>query len=137
MMKTLTRQGAAILAITVLSGTAIANGQIKDDAEIFHRLLTAAVGNEIRDNCPTIEVRTIAATFYVIGIVNYASAQGFSRAEMDAFREDPKEQDRLRKAAHAYLDSHGVNRKDAASYCPLGKAEIEQKSEIGRLLKSR
>jgi len=128
---------AAAATVVALSGSAVASAGIKDNAEIFHRLLTAAIGNEIRDKCPAIEARTIAATFYVLGIVTYASRQGFSRAEMDAYRNDPKEQNRLRKAAYGYLDGHGVNRNNPASYCPLGKAEIAQNSEIGKLLKSR
>jgi hypothetical protein len=125
-------------ALCVALGTpALAKAEIKDNAEIFDRLLTAAIGHEIKENCTAIDVRTLAATFYVLGIVKYASDQGFSRAEMDAYRGDPTEQERLRQATYDYLDKNGVDRTDPASYCPLGQAEIEKKSQIGKLLKSR
>jgi len=137
MSKHLTRLGFATLLTTTLAATAGTGAEIKDNKEIFRRLLTAAIGHEIQEKCPTIEVRTLAATFYVLGIVNYAMQQGFSRAEMDIYRNDPKEQDRLRAATYVYLDKHGVNRAIPASHCLLGMTEIAQNTETGKLLKSR
>jgi len=147
MMKPVLRAFAAgLIAISLTtSASASANTdantntspQIKDSKEVFHRLLTMAVGNEIKDNCPTIKMRSVAATFYFLGLIQYTYSLGFSRAQMDAYRNDPEQQDRLRKAAYSYLDKHGVNRKDPASYCPLGMAEITRNTEIGKLLKSR
>ncbi len=110
---------------------------IKDNAEIFSRLLNVAIGSEIRDNCDTISARKFAATFYVLGVMNYARKQGFSMDDMDAYRNTKSEQERLRVATYAYLDKNGVNRDDPASYCPLGRTEIKNKSQIGKLLKSR
>ncbi len=127
--------GAAALAILTLP--AVARPEIKDNAEIFHRLLTTAIANEIRENCPTIEARSWRATFYVLGILRYARSQGFSMNQINAYKKDPSEQARLRREGYAYLDKNGVNRKKPTSYCPLGQREIKNKSEIGKLLKSR
>lgn len=135
MLNDLTRLTIATLLASSLSASAIAKPQIKDNAEIFHRLLTAAIGHEIRDKCPTIEARRIAATLYVLGIVSYASSQGFSRAEIDAYRKTKSEQDRLRAATYAYLEENGVDRDRPESYCTLGQAEMTKNSQIGKLLK--
>jgi len=117
--------------------TPAAKPQIKDNAEIFTRLLNVAVGSEIRDNCDSISARKFTVTFYVLGVLNYARKQGFTMDEMDAYRNTKSEQERLRAATYAYLDKNGVNRDDPASYCPLGRTEIKNKSQIGKLLKSR
>jgi hypothetical protein len=135
MFKNLTRLITTTLVVGSL--TAGATAQPKADDEIFSRLLTVAVGNEIREKCPTIEARTIAATLYFLGILNYARSIGFTKDQMFAYRDDPKNQESLRKATYAYLDKHGVNRAVPASYCTLGTAEIAQNSETGKLLKRR
>jgi len=133
---------AAIIAMASLMTLApVVDAQsrplIKNDAEIFHRMLVVAVANEIREQCPTIDARKIAATFYVFGVLSYARSKGFSMDEINAYKKDPGEQAKLRRAGYAYLDSHGVNRKKPASFCTLGKTEIAAGSEIGKLLKSR
>ncbi len=136
-MKSLSRLAAPAVFVAALTVTAAAATGIRDDKEVFSRLLTAAIGNEIKDNCPVIDVRKMAATFYVLGILTYAMNQGYSRAEIDEFRADPVQQEKLRKATYAYLDAHSVNRQDPASYCPLGEAEISADSDIGKLLKAK
>lgn len=131
------RSGLAALVLAVSVVSAVAKPQIKDNAEIFHRLLTTAIANEIRDNCPTIEARKWRAMFYVLGILNYARSQGFTMAEINAYKKNPVEQARLRKEGYAYLNAHGVNRSKPDTYCPLGRTEIKNKSQIGMLLRSR
>jgi len=124
----------ALLASPVFAATH-ARPQIKDDAEIFHRLLVTAVANEIRGQCDTIEARKISAVFYVLGVLRLAKSHGFSSAEITAYKKNESEQKRLRRAGYAYLDSHGVDRKNPASFCTLGQAEIATGSEIGKLIK--
>jgi len=130
------------IALLGLSGAALplavlAEPQIKDDAEIFYRLKTTAIANEIQQNCDTIAARKIAATFFVLGILYYAKRQGFTSDQIDAYKQNPVEQERLRSATYNYLDTHAVNRTERATYCVLGRAEISNQSQIGKLLKSR
>jgi hypothetical protein len=130
-LKKITVGLAALAAMAVSANAAL----IKDDAEVFARLLTTAVANEIRDNCDTIEARKIKATLYVLGIVSYAKKQGFSMAEIEAYKDNPDEQARLRREGYAYLDGHGVDREAGTGYCELGVAEMAAKSPIGKILK--
>ncbi len=127
--------GATTLGL--MFGSALSAAEMKDDPEIFARLLTTAIANEIRENCGTIEARNWRATSYVLGIVSYARKQGFSMAEIEAYKNDPSEQARLRSEGYAYLDAHGVDRAKATGYCALGTTEIANQSQIGRLIKSR
>jgi hypothetical protein len=133
-MKSLT-VGAAALGL--LFGSALSAAGLKDEPEVFARLLTTAIASEIRDNCDTIKARNWRATSYVLGIVSYARKQGFSMAEIEAYKNDPSEQARLRREGYAYLDTHGVDRAKATGYCALGTTEIANQSQIGRLIKSR
>jgi hypothetical protein len=126
--------GLGAIALSVTSGANAA--ELKDNAEVFARLLNTAVANEIRENCDTIEAREVKAGLYVLGIVSYAKKQGFSMDEIKAYKADPDEQARLRREGYAYLDEHGVNRSEGTGFCALGEAEIAAKSAIGKLLKS-
>jgi hypothetical protein len=125
------------LAALILAVAPRADAAIRDEAEVFDRLLTTAIAHEIRDKCPTIEAREWAATMYILGIVRYAKGLGYTMDEINAYKADEAEQDRLRVATYAYLDANGVDRADPQSFCPLGMAEIEKRSQIGKLLKSR
>lgn len=126
--------GAVVLIVTAMSANA---ANIKDDKEVFSRLLITAIANEIRENCETIAAREIKATFYVLGIVSYAKRQGFSMDEIDTFRNDETQQNRLRAATYKYLDANGVDRSKKTGYCALGTVEMNNRTASGKLLKSR
>jgi uncharacterized protein DUF5333 len=132
-----TRKTLGLTAIAITFAAPINAVEIKDNAEIFSRLLTTAVANEIREKCDTIEARELRATLYVLGVVSYAKKQGFTMKQIEAYRNNPDEQARLRREGYAYLDAGGVNRKAGTGYCALGEKEMAEKSKIGRLLKSR
>lgn len=133
--KTMTRILTPLALILALAPRA--DAALKDEPEVFNRLLQTAIAHEIRDKCTTIDAREWAATMYVLGIVTYAKSLGYTMDQINAYKSDEGEQERLRAATHAYLDANGVNRNDPASYCPLGLAEIDKRSQIGKLLKSR
>lgn len=126
-----------ITAASLAASSAMAQSatRLEDDAETWERLFITAAANEIRENCDTIEARKVAATFYVLGIVRHAKSLGFTMEQIDAFRFDEKNQDRLRQRTYAWLDENGVDRSARTGYCALGDAEIAKNSPIGKLLK--
>lgn len=136
-MRNFAKTTTVALTMALCATASAAMPDLRNNDEVFSRLLTTAIAHEVREKCVTIEARKIAATFYVIGIVNYAKKLGYSMDQIDEFRFDPVQQDRLRSATYAHLDEKGVDRDDPASYCPYGVAEIQSKSQIGKLLKSR
>lgn len=109
--------------------------KLEDDPELWNRLMYTAAANEIRDKCSKLEARTMAATFYVISIVNYAKGLGYSMNELDAWRNVEANQERLRAITESWLDENGVNREAGTGYCEAGEAEMTKKSQIGKLLK--
>ena len=125
-----------VLFAAVAATPLYAKPEIKDDPEIFSRLVTTAIAHEIRDKCSFIEARKLSATFYVLGILRYAKSQGFSQEEIEAYRDIKTEQDRLRAATYAYLDKNGVDRNKPESHCDLGEKEIASGSQVGKLIKS-
>jgi uncharacterized protein DUF5333 len=132
-----TRKSLGLTALAISLAAPLNAAEIKDDAEIFSRLLTTAVANEIREKCDSIQAREWRATMYVLGVVSYAKKQGFTMKQIEAYRNNPDEQARLAREGYAYLDERGVDREAGTGYCELGDKEIAEKSQIGRLLKSR
>ncbi len=136
------RRFAAVLATALTASSALASAEdsrvpLAEDPELFHRMTITAVANEIRERCDTIKARKVAATVYVLGVLKYAKSKGFSSDEIDEFRANKDNQEKLRQMAYAYLDENGIDREAGTGYCALGVAEIKKKSQIGKLLKSK
>ena len=126
---------AAALAAAPVTATPLP--PLIEDSHVTGEFVAAAVGDEIRKNCPTISARV----FVVLGRINelgrYARDRGYSDAEIDAFRKSEANKAELDRRRDAYLAGNGVVAGDAESYCRLGRREIEARSRIGTLLRSR
>ncbi len=110
---------------------------LENEADIFDRLLLGAVVSEVYTNCDRIEPRKLKATVFVLGTLKMAKDKGYTMDEIDAFRFDPVQQERLRQATYAFFDENGVDRDDPESYCRFGFAEMKKNSRIGRFLKRK
>lgn len=134
-----TLRAFALLALMLPGHAAVASNlpPLIEDAHITGEFVAAAVGDEIRQNCPTISARV----FVVLGRINelgsYARGRGYTDDEIKAFRESRANKDELNRRRDAYLAQNGVVAGDAESYCRLGRREIEAGSRIGTLLRSR
>jgi len=125
---------AAGLAPLAAAGPGASRPPLGEVAYIWDWLFAAAVGDRIRNNCPTIAPRLFVVLRKRDELVEHARGLGYSEAEIRAFIDDPAEKVRMRDAARAYLARHGVTRGDAESYCRLGRAEIAAGSRIGQLI---
>lgn len=129
-------QIALALTLTATAGAAQALPPLGDDPRVRNEFLSAAVGDEIRKNCPTISARF----FRVIGrakeLEDYALSKGYSEDDIAAMRKDPENKAELKRLRDAYLAQNGVVPGDADSYCRLGLAEIEKNSLTGWLLRA-
>ncbi len=128
---------AGLLAGSMFATAVSAKSGLEDNYEVGVRLFYVAVANEIRENCDTISARMFRAINYLYALKKYANDLGYTDAEMEKLGKDKVQQERLRVAVYDYLDSNGVDREVPASYCPLGVAEINKKTPIGALLRSR
>lgn len=129
------RFAPALALLMALGAPLSAKPMLKDVPEVFDRILTGAIVNEIFTKCATINPRKLKATLFVIGTVNYAKKLGYTMDDIDELRSDSAQEKRLNRAVDAYLRANGVNKSQPETYCALGFAEMENKSLIGSFLK--
>ncbi|MEM9249642.1 MAG: DUF5333 domain-containing protein [Pseudomonadota bacterium] len=138
MLKSLT----AALCLTTLfalafSSVADARPHLRDNTYINDQLFAAAVGDQIRRNCPTISARMVLVWRKARALERHALTEGYTENEIEAYLESKPDIRAMEARRDSYLSEHGVRRGDADSYCTLGNAEIAAKSLIGELLRSR
>ena len=124
---------ALILSLT--AGSVSAKPHLRDVPEIDGTILAVGIADEIRKNCPDISARMVRAYTLVTGLKSKARDLGNTAAEIDAYRKSDVEKARLKGKRKAYLDAAGVTPGQQASYCALGRAEIEKGGQIGALLR--
>ncbi len=136
-MRLLKTATLALLLAAGAAGAARSLPPLEENRRVQSEFLAAAVGDEIRKNCPDISARM----FRVIGrakkLEDYALSLGYTDAEITAMRKDPVNKARLKALRDAYLAQNGVAPGDTASYCRLGRAEIEKNTLTGWLLRAR
>ena len=123
------------LIFCLTAGGALAKPHLRDVPEIDGTILAVGIADEIRKNCPVISARMVQAYRTVTGLKARARDLGYSDAEIDAYRKSDAEKARLKRARDAYLRQGGVAAGQEASYCDLGRVEIEKGSRIGALLR--
>jgi uncharacterized protein (UPF0335 family) len=132
--------GAVALTAVMAQGaaaTAQSLPPISANAYIMERLLAAAIGDAIRDNCPRIEERTWVVRSEALQLYNHARGLGYDHATIDRFLRDRAERRAVYAQRDAWLASNGVVAGDAESYCRVGRAEIAANSLTGKLLRFR
>lgn len=115
----------------------VAKTGLGDEPGVFDRLLTGAVVSETYKHCDRIDPRKIKATLFVLGTVQMARGLGYSMDDIEKFRNDKVQQDRLRTATLTFFAEHDVDTEIPETYCTFGEAEIANNSRIGKFLKRR
>jgi len=130
---------AALAALAVSAGVAqasVALPPLSENARITSEFFAAAVGDEIRKNCPQISARLFRVWRRANALKSYARSLGYSDSDMAAMRKDPAARTRLKEMRDRYLAAKGVTKGDTDSYCRLGYEEIERNSLAGWLLRA-
>lgn len=125
-----------VVGLVVAAGAAQAKQDLKDVKSVWNGLMNIGIANEIRETCPSISARMVRAALRLNSIQNEAEGMGYSKAEIDAFRTSEANKAAMRAEGEAYMKTNGVVKGDAATYCALGRAEIEKSSQIGTLLRA-
>lgn len=126
----------ALVAMSLSAAPAAAKPPLREVARIDDALLDLGIANLVRENCPTISARIVAAVFYVRRLQSEARELGYTDAEIEAYTKSDAEKARMRKRGDAIFVSRGVDTSDPQSYCEFGLAEIEKSSRIGSLLRA-
>ena len=125
-----------VTAMLVAPATASPLPPLEENARVKAEFLSAAVGDEIRKNCPGISARTLRALGKLNDLRSYALGLGYSNADIKAMRENPAAKTNLKALRDAYMAKHGVTEGDSESYCRLGREEIKKNSLTGWLLRA-
>lgn len=137
-MKPITYLGAALIATTL--GTAVpalAQGNMAQDKHINDRLVAARVADRIRRECPSIDLRVMAAWSQARALQSYARQQGNSDAAIDEYLDSRAVKDRIYGIAETYLAQQGAKAGDAESFCRVGRDEIAKNTVSGSLLAAK
>ena len=124
---------SCIVAISFAGSAFAAN--LSNDARITRELTAAAVADEIRNNCSTIQANMVSGLNKAWALKSYAKSLGASDSDIKAFLDSSNEQSRIKGLRDAYLAKNGVVAGDEKTYCALGKREMAQGSLIGSLLR--
>ena len=128
---------APVLLVAALNiGTsAVAEQKLSDVGYVTEGLIAVGIAYEISEVCESISPRTLRGLSYLNQLRSHAKGLGFSNAEISAYTDDRREQDRLEEIARKRLENMGAKRGDAAAHCAVGRAEIANGTTIGYLLR--
>lgn len=128
---------ALALTAATLASPVAAQTPLSSEKYINDRLIAARAADRIRRECDSINARMIFAFQEARALKRYASDQGYSDAEIDAFLDDRAEKDRIYTIAETYLGQKGATAGNGESFCRIGRDEIAANSVIGTLLVAR
>ncbi len=127
---------AMVLATGAAAATATDYTAIREDTHIHARLLAASKAYLIADTCPTIKERKFYLISQGLKLQSYARRLGYTNKEISAYVDDKTEQARFRAVAEPWVAAKGAVMGDADSYCAVGRAEIEMKTDVGAFLRT-
>lgn len=126
---------AAVLAVGTSTGAATAQQSLRDVTYVTEGLIAVGIAYEISEVCGSVSARTLRGLNYLNQLRSHARGLGFSNAQIDDFRKDKTEKNRLEATARQRLAGMGAAPGDAATHCAVGRAEIAKESTIGYLLR--
>ena len=130
--------GAALAGVGAVSAAAATDyTALREDAYIHERLLIAAKAWYLAEKCPDLAPYKLAALPTMLRMKSHASKLGYSTAEMSAYIDSKEEQARFRVLVEPWAESLGAMPGQPETYCAVGRAEMEERTYVGRLLRER
>ncbi|MDC1293113.1 DUF5333 domain-containing protein [Amylibacter sp.] len=121
--------------IMIYPVSAFSQSALWDVATINRGLFNIGIAHGIRKNCSSIKANTLVGISYVWSLMGHATDAGFTIKETREFIDNDAEKEILRSRVNKYFLSLGINPRKSNSLCELGKEEIVNKSQIGKLLR--
>jgi len=134
-MKKLALSAVVVLATVMSAGHLSAQTALKDVAKVRDGIIFVGMAYEISERCGSINARLFRGLGYLQSLRRHARDLGYSEAEVDAYINDDAEKDRLEGIARAQLAQLGVVPGHEATYCAVGRAEIDANTRVGWLLR--
>lgn len=130
-----------VLALTIITagigfaGSVSAQTALKDVLYVRDGVIHVGMAYEISEQCDSLHARTFRGISFLNSLKNHARDLGFSDDQIDAYIDDDAEKDRLEGMARAELARLGTDPNDAASYCAVGRAQMDANTRVGWLLR--
>lgn len=133
--KNLIRSLALIVGFSVASGATLVSGELAQERVITNGLIDTAIAYEIGRKCDSLEARIVQGINFLYALKAEAETLGYSSGEINAYIENEAEKDRLEGLARQRLASLGGVDGQWETYCTVGRAQMAQGTQIGRLLR--
>ncbi len=124
-----------LMAPATMAAAEVDYSKLRNDPRTHEELLAASKAYLIDEHCDELALRRLYFITTALSLQSHARGLGYSNSEISAYVDSPKEQARFRAIAEPWLAKQGAKKGDKASYCKVGRAEIEKESILGNLLK--
>ena len=130
-----------ILALAILCGTIgfagnlSAQTALRDVTRVTEGIIAVGMAIELSDKCSTLSPRRLRGINFLRNLENHAKDLGFSQSQIDEFINNKDEERRLEAIARGRLADLGVVVGQESTYCTVGRAQIAQGTQTGRLLR--
>ncbi len=130
---------ALLVAVGLAMAAPVAAAELpplRQNEHINDRLLVAAIGDQIRRNCPRISARRWVVRMEALKLLNHALRLGYDRATIEAYLEDEDARGWMAGRRDAWLAANGAVAGDAESFCRIGLREIGNGTYLGSLMRA-
>lgn len=125
----------SMISLVALSGSLQAKPELREVEHVRNGIITVGIAYEISQKCGSIRPRYIRGLNFLEGLKGHARNLGYSEAEIDDYINDSNEKSRLEALGRSMMADMGIVEGEEATYCAVGRAEIEAGSGIGSLLR--
>ncbi|SHG80377.1 hypothetical protein SAMN05444003_1001 [Cognatiyoonia sediminum] len=125
----------SMISLVALSGSLQAKPELREVAHVRNGIITVGIAYEISQKCGSISPRYIRGLNFLEGLKGHARNLGYTNREIDDYINDSNEKNRLEALGRSMMADMGIVEGEEATYCAVGRAEIEAGSGIGRLLR--
>ena len=126
----------AVLICLAIAAPVSARPSLRDVPEIEDPLFAVAVAHVLRERCPELEGKELKGIAILWGLRAKANRMGYSDQEIIEYVRSDAEKERFWEKGRALLRAYGPI-DDTASYCAMGRDEIQKNSAIGALLRAK
>lgn len=125
----------ALMTVLGTGSAAAAQTPLKDVAEVRDGIIAVGMALELSDKCDSLRPRTLRGYAFLQSLQSRAAELGYSDTEIEAYINDRDEKRRLEGIARAQLAELGVVEGQEATYCAVGRAQIDANTRVGSLLR--
>nr|WP_321510508.1 DUF5333 family protein [uncultured Celeribacter sp.] len=130
------RQTAYAALVALIAVPASAASSITEDPEITSVLVDNMIVTELTTICPSLAPRTARVNRQAKAMMQTISAKGYGVEDVQSLQ-DPAFLAELAAKSESFFAANGVEKRNTGAMCAFGKAQIAQRTPLGKLMKNR